>query len=164
LGGKPTPPTPFLLHLNSPLLATFYTLLFIDYIHVYPRCHPPTHATHATCPTNGTTPVPLTASTYITYCMYIYIYTHIYIQIHIYDIDIYVHIHIHTHTHTHTHTRTHTHTHTHTHTRSEGWVKSIQVHRDIHLFFSPHKLFQYTLFEELRRGQVRSTEMYTFFF
>ena len=26
-----------LLYLNSPLFATFYTLSFIDYIHVYPQ-------------------------------------------------------------------------------------------------------------------------------
>jgi acyl-CoA synthetase (AMP-forming)/AMP-acid ligase II len=35
----PSPPY-FILYLNSLLLATFYTLSFIDYIHVYPRCHP----------------------------------------------------------------------------------------------------------------------------
>ena len=32
----PSPPY-FILYLNSLLLATFYTLSFIDYIHVYPR-------------------------------------------------------------------------------------------------------------------------------
>jgi hypothetical protein len=45
-GGKPpTPPIPsnslpyppsFILYLNNPLLATFYTLLFLDYIHEAP--------------------------------------------------------------------------------------------------------------------------------
>ena len=29
----PPPPSPFILNRNSPLLATFYTLSFIDYIH-----------------------------------------------------------------------------------------------------------------------------------
>ena len=42
-GGKPPPPAPFILHspapphfilcIDSPLLATFYTLSFTDYIH-----------------------------------------------------------------------------------------------------------------------------------
>ncbi len=44
-GGTPAPPTPFTLHppppppfilyLNSSLLATFYTLSFIDYIYIH---------------------------------------------------------------------------------------------------------------------------------
>jgi hypothetical protein len=98
-------PVLYTIYLESPvrptsvkLFATFDTLSSIDYTQVYPRCHPPTHATRATYATHAThaTHAPHAThptSTYNTYnicmyvCMYIYIYlqyTYMYTYIHTY--------------------------------------------------------------------------------
>ncbi len=78
LGGSfpchPQPPK-FILYLKSPLLVTFYTLSFIDYIHVYPRYHPPTNATHATHA------ITLHQPTELTICMYVCVYVCVYVCI-----------------------------------------------------------------------------------
>jgi hypothetical protein len=71
----PPPPPPFILYLKSSLLATFYTLSFLDYIH---------EATHL-----------LTLLTYINLLNFQYIYMYMYIYIYIYTYTpIYIHIYI----------------------------------------------------------------------
>jgi hypothetical protein len=135
---------PFMLYLDSRLLATFYTLSFIDYI--YPTSHPPTHATHAPHlhqPTQRTIYIYIYMYVYIYIYIYIYIYTYICIHIYIYvcawgvdtlcssrpspppthqiQVCMYVCMYVCVCMYTHTHARTRTHTHTNTHTPSAVW-------------------------------------------
>jgi hypothetical protein len=70
--------------------ATFYTLSFIDYVHIFPRS--PTYS-----PYSPYSPYSSTHPTHPTHAMTLHQRTQLTIYIHIY----YAHKHTHTHTHTH---------------------------------------------------------------